>query len=379
MFRTPSLVGRAAATLLLFGGLVAVVRAEDPTKTREQEIADIQKKLADLQKKLDELNSKGKSAAATDGKKPLTLAEVETWRSVRGVGLSPDGKWFAHRVGPNEGDGDLILRNTADGKETKFAGGSAFGTMQFSLDSKWFAFTHTPFVKGASGSPAPGTPRPKSKVVLVNLGSGEKTEIEGASSFRFNGEAATHFAFRKVSEPSAAGPPAPGAPAPPTGTDLVLRELATGTDLVLGNVADFEFDKKGAWMVTTIDAAGQLGNGVHLRNMKTGAVGVIESGKAGYRSLVWNEETTAFTVTKQTDDAAYDKKAVSVVGFTDLGPKPTKTAYDPTADKDFPADMAITGSAAWTDALDGFTFNITAQEEDRSRAAAQGGEGGHED
>ena len=69
-----------------------------------------------MQKQLDELK---KSSAAPVAKKPLTLAEADTWRSVRGASLSNDGKWFAHRVGPAEGDAEVILRNVAEGKETK--------------------------------------------------------------------------------------------------------------------------------------------------------------------------------------------------------------------------------------------------------------------
>jgi dipeptidyl aminopeptidase/acylaminoacyl peptidase len=366
VFRSTFLSRRGLAALVLFGGLVATLRAEDPPKTREKEIADVEKQIAELQKKLDALKAKG---TGTPGgtKKALTLAEADTWRSVRSAVLSPDGKWFAHRVGPTEGESELILRNGADGKETKFPGGSGFGFTAFSLDSKWFAFTYTPYTKGGSGAVASGA-RPKAKVVLVNLATGEKSEIEGAASVRFNGEAATHIAFRKATEaptapPVPTGPPAPGAlpptaPTSLTGSDLVLRELATGTDFVLGNVAEYDFDKKGEYLITLIDASGQIGNGVHLRDMKTGAVHAIETGKASYRGLTWNEDTTAFTVTKGTDDPAYEGKWLSVIGFTDLGPKPTKTVYDPKDDKDFPKDMAISGGTSWTDSLDGFSLHI---------------------
>jgi acetyl esterase/lipase len=355
---SPFLFRRGLAALVLFGALVATLRAEDPPKAGEKEIADVEKQIADLQKKLDELKAKGTTTPAA-AKKPLTLAEVETWRSIRLAALSPDGKWFAYRVGANQGGDDVILRNVADGKETKFSNAGAIGVTVFSLDSKWFGFTSAPTGKGIV--------RPKAKVVLVNLATGEKTEIEGASSFRFNGEAATHIAYRKVTEaptgPSAPGSAAPGAaaPTPPVGTDLVLRDLAAGTDFVLGNVAEFDFDKKGDLLVVLIDAAGQIGNGVHLRDMKTGAVHPVETGKASYHGLTWNEETTAFTVTKGTDEPEFETKRASVIGFTDLGPKPTKTVFDPKDDKDFPKDMAITGSAAWTDALDGFTFAIAAR------------------
>ena len=121
----------------------------------------------------------------------------------------------------------------------------------------------------------------------------------------------------------------------------MLRELATGIDFVLGNVADYDFDKKGGWLVTVIDATGQIGNGVHLRDLKTGAEYPIENGKATYRSLVWNDETTAFTVTKAVEDEGYEGKWISIIGFSDLGPKPTKSIYDPKGDKSFPKGMAI--------------------------------------
>ena len=282
-----------------------------------------------------------------------------------------------HRVGANEGESDLILRNNVDGKETKFSGGSGFGQLQFSHDGKWFGYSYSPYTK--KGATPPTGPRPKAKIVLVNLGTGKKTEIEGASSFRFNGEAATHIAYRKVAEAPAVptAPPGPGGPPQPagsssSGSDLVLRDLDTGIDFVLGNIADYDFDKKGNWLVTLIDASGQIGNGVHLRDMKTSAVYPIETDKAAYRSLVWDDDTTAFTVTKATEDTGYEGKWISILGFTDLGPKPVKTVYDPKDDKAFPKDMAISAGrgAAWTDALDGFTFAIAERKKKGSETTA---------
>src|SRR5262249_29912436 len=83
----------------------------------------------------------------------------------------------------------------------------------------------------------------------------------------------------------------------------------------------------------------------------------------------WNDETTAFTLTKATDDPGFDGKWVTIVGFTDLGPKPVKTIFDPKNDKDFPKDMGIAGAATWTEALDGFRFSITEREKKGSEPA----------
>jgi dipeptidyl aminopeptidase/acylaminoacyl peptidase len=372
--------------------LVGVVAA--PAPADDKQLEDLKKEMAELQKKITLLEGKGATAAPAV-KKPLTLADADTWRSVRGAVLSNDGKFFAHRVGPAEGTGEVILRNLADGKETKFPGGGGFGQLQFSFDSKWFAFGVTPYTR--PGTTPPIGPRPKPKLVIVNTGTGEKTELDGVSAFEFSGQAATHLAYRKANEaPAVTAPGGPAAPTPPTvpapgsrgpataaestahsGTDLVLRELATGTELVFGNVAEYSFNKPGTWLVTVIDAAGQVGNGIQLRDMKTGAVYPIESGKAAYRGLNWNEDTTAFAVTRGVEDAGYEGKWLSVVGFTDLGPKPTRTAYDPKDDKDFPKDMVISANrtATWTDGLDALVFGIAARKKKEAPATGSGGVG----
>lgn len=372
---------RGVAILALLGGLVATLHAQDTKQTKQQQATDLEKQIAELEKKLAALKAKDTTPApAASTKKPLTIAEVDTWRSIRGAMLSPDGKWFAHRVGPSEGESEIILRNNADGKETKFPGGGGFGQMQFSPDGKWFGFTHTPYTKGGAMG-APTTPRPRAKVVLVNLASGEKTEIGSAASFRFNGDAVTHLVYRKVTEPAAAAPGGQPAPAPAAaGSDLVLRDLATSTDFVLGNVADFDFDKKGQWLITLIDASGQIGNGVRIRDMKTGAEYPVETSKASYRNIAWNEDTTAFTVTRSTDDSGSEGKLVSIIGFTDIGPKPTKTTYDPKDDKDFPKDMTINAGrgVSWTEGLDGFTFTISERKKksgDTAPAPKEAGKG----
>jgi len=70
-------------------------------------------------------------------------------------------------------------------------------------------------------------------------------------------------------------------------------------------------------------------------------------------------------VVKNFDKIDADKKGyvtepeIKTAMATAKATKAAKTVYDPKDDKDFPKDMAITGGANWTDALDGFTFSIT--------------------
>src|SRR5262249_50789219 len=162
---------------------------------------------------------------------------------------------------------------------------------------------------GGRGAAAP-EPVGASKVVLVRVDSGEKTEFEGVRRFAFSGEAATHLALHKTPAPvatgPAVGPPAPDAPARSAGADLVLPELATGNELTLGNVAEFAFDKQGRWLALAVDARDQLGNGLQLRNMTNAALLVLDSGKANYQGLAWTEKGDGLTALKGIEDKGYE-------------------------------------------------------------------------
>src|SRR5262249_30320524 len=155
---------------------------------------------------------------------------------------------------PNEGDGEVVLRQVQGDKETKFPagesrGGGFFpglgglgGDIAFSHDSKWLAFTVYPLARESrppTGETRPATtPRttPRNKVVLINLANSEKVEFESIRGFRFSGEAAAWIALQKypaetrtpTATPATGGAtPSPFAPPTspaPTGADLLLHE-----------------------------------------------------------------------------------------------------------------------------------------------------------
>ena len=122
-------------------------------------------------------------------------------------------------------------------------------------------------------------------MTIVNLATGEKREYPRIRRFAFSGDASTWIALQRqpaagrrrggAAEGRGAGGrrrrrPAARRRAPPDrprGTDLILRELASGQELNVGNVADFAFSKDGNLLAWTIDAQDKVGNGVQLRDM----------------------------------------------------------------------------------------------------------------
>jgi hypothetical protein len=340
-------------------------------------IAELEKGLAEPPKRLAELNATPVKLRSID------MEDIPQWRSARGGELSNEGQWFACRIGPAEGDGEVILRQTRGDKVYKFPVarpwgggepgvlGGLGGNVTFSHDSKWCAFIASPPTK------VPGFPsarRPKQKVVLVSLTTGETAEIEGVRRLAFNGEAATWIALQRTpaEPPAPGGPPSPSPVAPVAsmaavagervaGNDLMLRELATGAELTLGNVGDWAFDKKGRWLALTIDTRDQAGNGVQLRDMTTAALVPLDGAGASYTSLAWTAKSDALTVLKGVDDPRYEGKHYSVIGFRDFSSgKPRKMVFDPRGDAAFPKNMTISPSrpAAWTEDLNALVFDI---------------------
>src|SRR5262245_5161232 len=50
-------------------------------------------------------------------KRALTHQDYDNWRSIQGQTLSRDGKFVAYAAVPQDGDGEIIVRNLATGAE----------------------------------------------------------------------------------------------------------------------------------------------------------------------------------------------------------------------------------------------------------------------
>jgi dipeptidyl aminopeptidase/acylaminoacyl peptidase len=307
--------------------------------------------------------------------RPIEVADIANWKRVQQATVSNDGQWFAYRHLPNEGDGDVILRRTSDNKELKFAAGevAGFAPLTFSEDSKWIAFTTFPSAKEAKRLKKERKPV-QSKVALINLSTEKKIEFEKVKRFAFSGEQVNWIALHKSGAEGAGAPPTgpptpmpgalPGGAPPsdkPTGTDLILYELSSNNQLNVGNVSDFGFDKKGNWLAFVIDAAEKSGNGIQLRNMSSGAVMLLESDKANYRSLNWNEKGEAFAVLKTVEDKRFEDKLYSVIGFSNLSANARKVTFDPKDDKSFPTAMTISPNRPpdWSEDMSSLLFGIS--------------------
>ena len=322
-------------------------------------------------------------------KRAIELEDIVNWKSIGSTTVSNDGQWFAYRIAPREGDAQVVVRSTTSDKETKFdigepgvgGGPGGGGSVSFSDDSKWMAFMTYPTHAEAERLRRQRRPI-QNGVTIVSLATGKTHEYSKIRRFVFSGEASTWIALARYAPQAAGGRGGAagaaggrgGAPGGrggggadsgpsdrPRGTDLILRELASGQELNVGNVADFSFSKDGKLLALTIDAQDKAGNGVQLRDMTKGTVSVLDSGDAVYERLSWTEKNDALAVLKGTDDRRLRDRRYAVVGFTNLTTAaPQKTIYDPVSDKAFPEGMTISGNRdpEWTDDHQAIVFGI---------------------
>lgn len=318
-------------------------------------------------------NSQDKSK--TVKKRPLNTLDYAKWNSIRGAGLSRDGKWFGHQIAPNNGAAKVIIQSVDGKKKYEFVSGSAPGRSRFgggakgvtfSHDSHWGAYMVKPTAEQRKQAAKTKKPTPN-KAVLVNLKTGEKTEFVNARSFAFSGECSTWFAVHK-STPKGR----PSGKSGWSGTDLILYELASSKQNNLGNVGQFAFNKAGDWLALTIDAQDKAGNGIFLRNMTSGIMGPLENGKANYRSLSWTKKGDAFAALKGIESKEYTDKLYQVVAFDRLGlPTPRKTVFDSSQHKNFPKGMTVSPNRTptWSKDRSRLLFGIhKAKKKDRSDA-----------
>jgi dipeptidyl aminopeptidase/acylaminoacyl peptidase len=287
----------------------------------------------------------------------LTWKDVSKWNSIRSFtsSMSPNGQWMAWSAGPTEGDLQLVMRKTMDTTKFSYPIGATPTGASFSKDSKFAAFKVS--VNDVEAKAARKTMKPTyDKLMIVSLPANEKTTFEKVKSFNFSGDSPDWIAIQFAGLESA-----PKDKDAAKGTDLLLYNLGSKKSFNLGNVSEFAFNKSGSQLAYIIDATGQNGNGLYLRDMKTGLVTALDNDKANYKTINWNEKGDAFALLKANKNEKYKEDVFTVIGITKiLGDKTVKTSYTGLDKPGFPKNMGISGNGTpyWSDDQSTLFFGI---------------------
>ncbi|MBW3535322.1 MAG: hypothetical protein KY453_08930 [Gemmatimonadetes bacterium] len=187
----------------------------------------------------------GSSASSSSGLAPIPREDFGRWERLGQAELSPDGRWLATGIGRVSEEDELRVQPVADPDSVIVVPYGSAAT--FSEDGRWLAFS-VGMSEDAREALRKRDEPVRDDLGLVDLTTGERTTVEDVASFAFSGDG-RWLAMRRY-------PPQGEREA--DGVDVVVRDLADGTDLSLGNVSEYAWRDGGALLAMIVDAEGRV-------------------------------------------------------------------------------------------------------------------------
>src|SRR4030095_4321189 len=302
---------------------------------------------------------------SASAKRPMTHQDYDSWRSIQAPQISRDGKFVAYAFQPQDGDGEVVVRNVASGVEWRAARGyrppipppddpganiAEFQANQarlvrpvFTADSKYVVFSIEPLkadVNKAKKDKKKPEDMPKNAMGIIDLANGTVTRIEKVKNFQVPEDGSGFIAYLLEPKPEEK-PPAgrdasttnstpqstPGGATPTTstrepqaggdtnrpargqkkkeyGSDLILRNMTAGSELTFSDVLDYSFTKDAKTLVFAVSSRTEDTNGVYAVNTQASGNRVeLLRGKGKYQKLTWDEDNNQLGFISDRDDA----------------------------------------------------------------------------
>ncbi len=304
---------------------------------------------------------------AQQGKRPLTHDDYDSWKSIQSQQISRDGKIVAYALVPQDGDGEVVVRNVETGKEYRHSrgarpepspqpegglpepgpgpgpggrgfGGGGGGQVAISAGSANVLFTIYPTkeeVKQARKQRKRPDEMPKNALGIMNVSTGKVTRVDRVKRFQIPEDGDGYVAYllepktperrpeggapgasgteeRRAPEAAGAGASGsaagrrPGARRKEFGTDLVVRNLANDSERTIADVLDFTISDDGKSLVYSVSSKQEETNGAFAITPLDAAATprALLKGKGQYTRFTWDEDGTQLAFTSDRDDAA---------------------------------------------------------------------------
>ncbi|MCH7991603.1 MAG: prolyl oligopeptidase family serine peptidase [Gemmatimonadetes bacterium] len=192
----------------------------------------------------------------------------------------------------------------------------------------------------------------RNELGLLNLRTGEQTTREAFEGFSFSDDG-RYLALRRYKPKDKDS----------DGVDVVVHELATGSDMSFGNISEMAWQDEGSLIALVTDADDRVGNGVTLYDPSSGRIRSLDADQAIYRELAWREDAADLVVYKTFEDEAFEDTAHVALAWRDLDDdSPRSFSLDPQTDTYFPGSMRIVEFRAPSWSEDGSTLFVGIQD-----------------
>lgn len=278
--------------------------------------------------------------AQTAAKRPMNHRDYDPWNTITGQTLSRDGKFLAYSVFPEEGDGQIVVRNLATGKEVRENAGAlppapdtqsvevpAEGPgspvrnakMAFTADGKFLissAFPKKADTDQAKKDKKRAEEMPQPSLLIFDLTSMKAARIGDVESFQVPETGESFVAYRKGPKPSSAPAAAENNDRQDQsrggrnarnkmGSDMIVRDLRAEKDRIIEDVSDYSMSKDGKTLAYAVASKKEESNGVYwIAPGSDASPAALLSGKGRYSKLTWDFAQKQMAFLSDKDGAA---------------------------------------------------------------------------
>jgi len=302
---------------------------------------------------------------AASAKRALTHQDYDNWHSIQAPQISRDGKLVAYAYMAQDADSEIVVRNLTDSKEWRaprgyrppapppddsipnaaelIAAQARLARPAFTADSRFVVFSIEPLkadVNKAKKEKKKPEEMPRNALGIMDLSTGQVARVEGVKNFQVPEDGSGFIAYlleakpeAKKSEDKGATPTAGESPgSSPTagsrgsspavregsqgssatqrgskkkdyGTDLILRNMTSGTERTFNDVLDYTLSKDAKTLVFAVSSKKEETNGAYAVNTQSDAAPTsLLAGKGKYQKLTWDEDQTELAFISDRDD-----------------------------------------------------------------------------
>jgi dipeptidyl aminopeptidase/acylaminoacyl peptidase len=334
------------------------------------------------------------AVVAPPGKKPLTIEDYGRWRTIEDARISGSGRWVAYalrhiNVLPTESKPVLYLHDVDSGSDVEIENAHS---PEFSPDSRWVVYQVDSVAarggRGGRGAAADtsGTPPDSAaadsttrrvaappRIELRDLTTGETRSWQRMQVIGFNTRS-THLLLRRRAaggggRGGAGGGAGSGANAA-RGSDVVLHDLATGSSMLLGSVADIAFNRQGDLLAYAVDASMRDANGLFIMDLAGARTHVLDNDTLQYARIAWSDDGNGLAALKGREVEKKRERDNTLIAFSSLrtalgDPRRAPVVLDPDAVDAFPDGFVVSERRplAWSEDGRRIFLGIIAQTE----------------
>jgi dipeptidyl aminopeptidase/acylaminoacyl peptidase len=238
------------------------------------------------------------------GNKKFTHEDALTFERMYGRNITDNGKFVTYYSKPSRGDNKLHLRNLETEEYIYF---DRAKSLKYDLNTTVFGFLQTAEAIEIANSEKK---KPHNKLKLYYPEGSRFEEIEDVKSFAVagSGEWVMYRGYDENKNPDKKSHKK-------FGTELTLRHLDSGTEIVLDDIIDFAIDSTGTHLAYSVSGKNEKRDGLYYRNMNEPFIPettVMKDSNGLFHHMIWDHDRSvlAFLHAKQDTNGYNDNNAL---------------------------------------------------------------------